>query len=183
MVESGDGMKEAAIGGEHIERESTRFLYHEAELLDRREFSSWLELMSPEVDYRVPVRTTREAKDGPGFSTKAFFLEEDYASLKMRIARLASDFAWSENPPSRTRRQVTNIRPSLATEGSNEGPALHIISNLVVYCFRGHSPSPAIITAERQDVIRREKGAWKLRRRLVLLDTTILDIESLSIFL
>jgi Ring hydroxylating beta subunit len=40
-----------------------------------------------------------------------------------------------------------------------------------------------MLTAEREDVLRKEVGDWKLARRLVLLDTTVLGMESLSIFL
>jgi len=169
-----------SIADERVERECTRFLYREAELLDRRQFHEWLELLSPEIDYRVPVRTTREKKDGEGFSKRAFFMEEDYGSLKLRITRLDSDFAWSENPPTRTRRLVTNVRVGGAADAGETQP---VLSNLAVYCFRGESATPIVLTGERQDLLRRVDRGWKLKSRLVLLDTTILGMESLSIFL
>jgi 3-phenylpropionate/cinnamic acid dioxygenase small subunit len=162
-----------------LERECARFLYREAELLDGGRFRSWLEVLSPDIDYRVPVRTTRERKDGDGFSRRAYFMEEDLSSLKLRVARLDSDFAWSENPPTRTRRLVTNVR--VAEPAPVDEPA--VSSNLAVYCFRGESAAPLVLTAERRDVLRRTTAGWRLARRLVLLDTTILGMESLSIFL
>jgi hypothetical protein len=42
---------------------------------------------------------------------------------------------------------------------------------------------PAVLTGERQDVLVAAGNAWKLKRRLVLLDTTVLGMEALSIFL
>jgi 3-phenylpropionate/cinnamic acid dioxygenase small subunit len=86
------------IAEQHAERECTRFLDREAELLDNWQFNEWLELISTVIDYRVPVCTTCEKNHGSGFRTKAFFMEEDYSSLKTRVSRLGSDFAWSQNP-------------------------------------------------------------------------------------
>jgi 3-phenylpropionate/cinnamic acid dioxygenase small subunit len=164
---------------DRLERECARFLYREAELLDGRRFHAWLELLGEDIDYRVPVRTTREKKDGEGFSRRAFFMEEDLGSLKLRVTRLDSDFAWSENPPTRTRRLVTNVR--VAESAPEHEP--EVSSNLAVYCFRGESAAPLVLTAERRDLLRRTAAGWRLARRLVLLDTTVLGMESLSIFL
>jgi 3-phenylpropionate/cinnamic acid dioxygenase small subunit len=126
------------------------------------------------------VRTTRSSGEGDGFSKTAFFFDEDYGSLNLRVARLTSEFAWSENPPTRTRRLVTNFRVD-ATNAAN--PTLTVRSNFAVYCFRGDEPAPKVLTGERQDLLAREGGSWKLRRRLVLFDMTVLGMDSLSILL
>ena len=39
-----------------LEREIERFLYHEAELLDERRFSEWIELIADDIHYHVPQR-------------------------------------------------------------------------------------------------------------------------------
>src|SRR5579872_5363570 len=167
---------------DRLERECTRFLYREAELLDRGRFEDWFELLSPDIEYRVPVRTTRQKKDGEGFSTTAFFFDEDYGSLKLRVARLMLDFAWSESPPARTRRAVTNVRlrTDAASRQGLSDTEQAIISNLALFSFRGESAAPIILTGERQDVVRWDSLSWKLKRRLVLLDTTILGMDSLA---
>lgn len=166
------------IPDERIERACAHFLHRESELLDRRQFEEWLALMSATIDYRVPVRTTRYNKDGDGFSTSAYLMKEDFGSLKMRVAKLRSDFAWAENPATRTRRLVANIR--IGPETRETQP---VTSNFALYCFHGDSPAPAILTGERQDVLVRENGAYKLQTRRVLLDSTVLGLPSLSIFL
>jgi 3-phenylpropionate/cinnamic acid dioxygenase small subunit len=176
IVARGDGP--SAVVDERVEREVLRFLNREAELLDNRKFHLWLEMLSANIQYRVPVRTTRENRDGYGFSRTAFFLDEDYGSLKTRVLRFDSEFAWSENPATRTRRLVSNIRIRSAAADTIE-----LASNLAVFCYRGDTSAPTILTAEREDVLRKEVGAWKLASRLVLLDTTVLGMESLSIFL
>ena len=45
----------------------TGFLYHEAELLDTNRFADWLALLTPDIEYRMPVRTTQFLTEGDGF--------------------------------------------------------------------------------------------------------------------
>ena len=173
-------MATAVIDRQSVERECANYLFREAELLDRRQFSDWHALLSANIDYRIPVRTTRYSRDGDGFSSTAFFMKEDYDSLELRITRLKSDYAWSENPPTRTRRIIGNIRVGGT---SSTVDRFDVASNFAVYCFRGESAIPIVLTGERQDVLIRSEGSLALARRLVLLDTTILGVSSLSIFL
>src|SRR3546814_16065750 len=50
-----------------------------------------------------------------------FHFEDDYHSMMGRIGRLGTKSAWAEDPPSRTRRFVTNIRVApAAKEGEYE---------------------------------------------------------------
>ncbi len=168
----------AGVDDERRARECTNFLYAEAELLDNRQFDKWLGLLSAGIDYRIPVRTTRLNKDGDGFSKTAYFMKEDMGSLKMRVAKLKSEYAWAENPATRTRHLISNVRVGAATV---EGQP--VTSNFAVYCFRGDSPTPLVLTGERLDILVREPEAFRLKRRLVLLDSTVLGLEALSIFL
>ncbi len=39
-----------------LEREIEQFLYMEAELLDERRFSEWIELIADDIHYHMPVR-------------------------------------------------------------------------------------------------------------------------------
>src|SRR5262249_55086866 len=142
---------------DQAERACTRFLFHEAELLDRQKFGAWLRLLSPEIEYKVPVRTTRGSGEGGGFSATAFFLDEDYGSLKLRVARLGSEFAWAENPPTRTRRIVSNIRVAEADAVADHS----VTSNFAVYCYRGDMTTPRLLTGERQDLLCTEDGRLK----------------------
>ncbi|WP_454825839.1 aromatic-ring-hydroxylating dioxygenase subunit beta [Paraburkholderia xenovorans] len=171
------------INDERIERECIGFLYREAELLDGWQFRDWLSLIASDIDYRAPVRTTRYLDAGSGFSHKAFYLKEDYDSLKMRVSRLDSEFAWAENPRTRTRRLVSNIRVGVDSNVDSHTDERRVASNMAVYCYRGDAPHPMILTCERKDILRRVDGRWNLARRIALLDTTVLGLESLSIFL
>jgi 3-phenylpropionate/cinnamic acid dioxygenase small subunit len=157
--------------------ESYAFLVREAELLDNNEMHQWLDLLHRDVVYQVPVRITRERSAGLGFSRQGFHMDEDWHSLSTRIARLDSDFAWAEDPPSRTRRFVTNLR---VTDGPGEGE-LRVTSNLLLFRARFDVPDNHLISGERHDVLARVDGELKLLRRLVLLDHTTVGTPNLAL--
>ena len=100
---------ELAVSEERY-RECRNFLYFEAQLLDEGRLHDWLDLLTKDIDYKVPVRTTREKSKGSPFSDKTFFFSETFGSLDLRIKRLDSEYAWADDPPSRTRRNINNIR-------------------------------------------------------------------------
>ena len=44
------------------------------------------------------------------------YFDDDKAMLEARVKKLGSGYSWSEDPPSRTRHHITNVRV-LETEG------------------------------------------------------------------
>ncbi len=156
------------------------FLMYEAELLDERREREWLDqLCADVVEYLMPVRVNRERGEGDGFSEEAFFFQETRGSLELRVRRLETEYAWAEDPPSRTRHFVTNIR---VVEGEEEDEVA-VRSNLLLYRSRGSDPRHDLISAERKDVLRKEDGQWKLKKRVILLDHSVLMTHNLSVFL
>lgn len=154
------------------------FLVDEAEALDENRLDDWLAMLHPEIDYRAPIRVTRERTKGPGFSEQGFHFFENHDSLLTRIDRLATDYAWAEDPPSRTRRFVSNFRVA-----SLEGGDLRVRSNLLVYRERLDETHQQLLVGEREDDLREVDGELRLVRRLVLLDHSILMTPNLGIFL
>jgi ethylbenzene dioxygenase beta subunit len=159
--------------------ECTAFLNDEAELLDDNRQREWLELLDPEIDYRVPIRVTRERSMGAGFSEDGYHMLEDYGTLEVRVDRLDSEYAWAEDPPSRMRRFVTNVRLR-----GVEGDAVNVRSNLLVWRGERYDrPGVELLAGERRDVLRRDAaGGLKLLRREVLLDHTTLGTPNLGFF-
>lgn len=155
------------------------FLVREAGLLDDNRLIDWLGLLEPDIDYRVPVRVARGTRTDGAFSDRAFYYKEDAASLAARVERLGTDEAWSEHPPTGTRRMVGNVH--VADEGADG--RLVVRSNLAVFCYPDDSPTPAIVTADRHDTLRRHGDSWRLAARTVYLDGLVLGLRSLSIFL
>ena len=155
------------------------FLVDEAEALDQNRLDDWLAMLHPEIDYRAPIRVTRERTKGLGFSEQGYHFFENHDSLTTRIDRLATDYAWAEDPPSRTRRFVSNFRVS-SLQGTDD---LRVRSNLLVYRERLDETHQQFIVGEREDDLREVDGELRLVRRLVLLDHSILMTPNLGIFL
>jgi 3-phenylpropionate/cinnamic acid dioxygenase small subunit len=154
------------------------FLVDEARALDENRLADWVEMLHPEIEYRVPIRVTRERTKGLGFSEEGFHLDEDYDSLSIRVDRLATDYAWAEDPPSRTRRFISNFRAFEIENGD-----LQVKSNLLIYRERLDELKPQVLSAERHDDLRELDGSPRLVRRLVLLDHSTLKTPNLGIFL
>ena len=94
-----------------------RFLVEEAAILDAGDWARWLTLLTDDVRYVMPVRVTTVADAGfDGRPDMAHFDEDRYA-IEKRVQRLLTDHAWTEDPPSRTRHLVTNVRTFPGDDG------------------------------------------------------------------
>jgi len=160
-----------------LEREIGQLFYREAELLDSNRLEDWLELLTEDISYEMPVRITRE-RGQPDVSSQTGHFSEDRRSLELRVKRLGTDFGWAENPPSRTRRFISNIRVE-NTPNPNEVKAY---SYFLLYRSRDASTQPELIAGQRQDVLRKLDGGWKLASRLIIVDQTVLGTRNLAIF-
>jgi p-cumate 2,3-dioxygenase subunit beta len=82
------------------------FLYEEADLLDGWQLEDWLALCTSDVVYEIPATTLPD-----GAPTSSLFLvHDDRYMLEARVKRLLSRNAHAENPRSRTRRLISNVR-------------------------------------------------------------------------
>ena len=157
--------------------ESVTWLDHEAQLLDDGHYEAWLALLTEDIRYTVPVRLTRERGGGPDQHAGAPHFQDDIGTLRLRVERLKTEFAWAEDPPSRTRRFVTNVRPFV------RGDDVEVRSNLLMYRSRGDSTSVELVSAERHDVLRRTADGLRLSRRDVVLDQATLAMRNLAVML
>ena len=155
------------------------FLYREAELLDDRRFDEWLELFAEDVSYVVPVRRNvsqrcRELSVGGPDDTAHF--DDDRQSLGWRVARLNSGTDWAEQPATRTRRLIGNVRVEPQTDGSCK-----VRSNFLLYANRLETQTH-LFAGERHDrLIPAGTERWRIARRVVLLDQSVVLAPALSI--
>ena len=158
-----------------------RFLSAEAEALDEWRLRDWLAMLDAAVTYRVPVRIHKEVTGDSrvtGVQADSFHMDEDRVSLEMRVERIETGFAWAEEPPTRTRHLVGNVRV-----GDPDGDGtVAVRSNLLLYHTRWDRPEYTILSAERRDLLRPEGDRWILRRRLVVLDNTVIPTLNMSFF-
>lgn len=157
---------------------ATGFLNEMAQLLDERRQRDWFERLTDDVEYRVPVRVTKSEGEESEFSEDTFYFRENRHSIDARIKRFETEYAWSENPPSRTRRFVSNVR--VTDERDDE---IDVRDNFMLYRSRGQTTDYALLTGERFETIREVDGNLKLASREVRLDHSILPMNYLSVFL
>jgi p-cumate 2,3-dioxygenase subunit beta len=147
-------------GREQVEE----LLYLEASLLDEWRLGEWLELLTPDVTYLVPSTDAREGDP----ATTLSIIADDAARLRARVDQLLGKYCWSESPPSRTRRLISNVRiRSRAPNG-----VLEVSANFAVYRFR-HEVMEVYVGRYDYTLLWAE-GGLKIRSR-----KAILDLESL----
>ena len=154
------------------------FLDDEAELLDQRRFEEWIELFTDDVEYRAPVRVMRRIGH-PDISEDIFHFDENRASLGLRVRRLGTDVAWAEDPPSFTRRFITNVK----VRWGERIDELQVRSYLLLYRSRGDRGTYDLLSGERHDLLRLHGSAFRIARRRIVLDQTALGTKNLAVFL
>lgn len=158
--------------------EAHQFLVDEAYLLDAQDYDAWLDTLTDDIRYVMPVRVTTAR--GAGFDTSpgmAHFDEDKY-SLRQRVARFATEHAWTEDPPSRLRHFITNVRTLV--EDDNH---LVVESAELLFRSRGDVNESALVSCGREDLLRRCDDRWKLARRTIFVDESVLRMQNLAVFL
>jgi 3-phenylpropionate/cinnamic acid dioxygenase small subunit len=178
--------------GADLQGEIEQFLYREARLLDERRFDAWLDLFTDDVRYWMPVRSVRYSRrskaiailapdrydeDDLSKESELAVFDESKETLSRRVARLETGMAWAEEPPSRTRHLVSNVE---VEAGDVEGE-LKVYSSFIVFKNRGETEQDFYVGA-RRDTLRRVGGAWKIARRTIILDQTVLLAKNVSVF-
>src|SRR5439155_25886981 len=82
------------------------FLYEEAALLDEWRLAEWRALFTENASYLVPSTDVPDANP----DDTLFLIDDDAARLRARVEQLLGKSTWSENPRSRTRRLLANVR-------------------------------------------------------------------------
>ena len=155
-----------------------QFLVEEAALLDAADYASWLDLLCEDIRYLMPVRVTTAR--GAGFDSLADMghFDENMYALRKRVQRLATDHAWTEDPPSRTRHFVTNVRTFRHQTGQ-----LQVASALLLFRSRGDTREADLISAGRTDLLRETGDGLRLAQREITVDESVLRTQNLAVFL
>jgi p-cumate 2,3-dioxygenase subunit beta len=98
-----DGAIEAML----LQHRVQKFLFHEADLLDRWDLYGWLDLFAEEAAYLVPP--TDVVGDDADPARSLFYVFDDHTRIRERVVRLEKKGAHSEYPRSKTRHLVSNV--------------------------------------------------------------------------
>jgi len=164
---------------ERVQRqyEVEQFLYAEAALLDARKYREWLALLAADIHYWMPIRRTVMLSDIDREFTRlgdiAYF-DDNRELLEMRVRKLEAGSAWSEDPPSRSRHFVSNVRILEVA-----GDEITLEASFHLHRTRLEADVDSWI-GRRVDVLRRAGGSFLLARRHLFLDQTVIQSANLS---
>jgi 3-phenylpropionate/cinnamic acid dioxygenase small subunit len=165
-----------------LKDEAEEFLYAEADLLDQRKFGEWLDLLTDDVIYFMPMR--RNVKQGQHaehentrFGEDISWFEEDKWTLAKRVEQIQTGVHWAEEPMSRVCHMVSNVR-ILQEKSPTE---IIVGSRFLVYQNRNQYENYTLI-GKRTDTLRKVGGRWKLARREIILDQSVLLAKNLTVF-
>lgn len=155
------------------------WMVEEAYILDAQNYEDWLDLLTDDIHYIMPVRVTTALGAGYDSAPGMAHFDENRYSLGRRVARFQTEHAWTEDPPSRLRHHVTNVR----TFATDDPSHLVVDSGVLLYRSRGDVREPTLLSAGREDLLRRTADGWQLARRTILIDDSVLRTQNLAIFL
>lgn len=168
-----------------LKEEISDFLAMEAELLDARRFDDWLDLLTEDIRYWMPIARNVEASDlAQEFTaegTDANWFDEGIETLRQRVTQLSTSVHWAEQPPSRTTHMIGNLQIAAVTPES--GPPEEVRTRCRFLLYRNRlEDEQDIFVGKRTDTLRRVDGSWKLAGREIYLDQNVMLSKNLSVF-
>jgi p-cumate 2,3-dioxygenase subunit beta len=149
------------------------FLYEEAALLDEWRLDEWHALFTEDATYRVPSTDVPDADP----SNTLFLIDDDAGRLRSRVEQLLGKSTWSENPHSRTRRLLANVRIR-----KTEGACAWVTANFAVSRMR--SNQTACYVGRYEYVLERQSAGLRIQSRRAILDLESLrDVGKISFIL
>jgi 3-phenylpropionate/cinnamic acid dioxygenase small subunit len=164
-----------------LERDVERFLYKEAALLDERRFGEWIDLLADDIHYHMPIRRNvkfgdwdRENSDS---TSEISWFDEGKPTLAGRVRQLQTGVHWPEEPFSRIRHMITNVRIL-----DVRGDEVDVNSNFFVYLNHLRDEEVRFV-GTRYDVLRRDRETgWKIAKRKILIDQNVLLAKVITTF-
>ncbi len=161
-------------------REIEEFLYHEADLLDDRQFEAWLDLLTDDIRYWMPMRRNVKFDDQESENTRELqdmnWFDEGKETLTQRVRQILTGVHWAEEPLSRVSHMVSNVRLLQATPDE-----VQVKCRFLIYRNRQQDETDFFV-GKREDTLRKVDGEWKIARRKVILDQNVLLAKNLTVF-
>lgn len=149
--------------------EAEDFLYREADLLDELRLEEWLELFTEDGIYWLP--TNPEDADP---EKEISIIYDDKTRRELRIKQFRTGIHWSQDPPSRTRHFVSNVRVDEDSNGE-----VKVLSNLIVFESRGQRST--VLPGACVHQLRPAGGGWQIAmKRVSLLSSSTAYFDNLT---
>ena len=166
-------------------REIEDFLHAEADLLDERQYTAWLDLFTEDVRYWMPIRKNVAFEDRAKETTAEddiAWIDDDKLTLGKRVQQLLTVIHWAEEPVSRVSHVITNIRLAEPVSCIAEGASARVKCRFLVYRNRLETETDLLV-GRREDTLRRVGGQLKIARRKILIEQSTLLAKNLTVFL
>jgi 3-phenylpropionate/cinnamic acid dioxygenase small subunit len=161
-------------------RQIEEFLYREADLLDDRQFEAWLDLLTDDIRYWMPMRRNVKFDDQESENTRELqdmnWFDEGKETLTQRVRQILTGVHWAEEPLSRVSHMVSNVRLLQATPEE-----VQVKCRFLIYRNRQQDETDFFV-GKREDMLRKVDGEWKIARRKVILDQNVLLAKNLTVF-
>ena len=148
--------------------EAEDLLYREARLLDDLRHQEWLAMLDENATYWIPCNG-----DGTDPNREISLVFDDKHRLTDRIGRLQSGLAHAQNPPSKTRRLVSNVQIENATESTAT-----ILSGFILYELR--RGKERVFAGRYEHRLHLVDGTWKIASKKVVLMNNDEVIDNLT---
>jgi 3-phenylpropionate/cinnamic acid dioxygenase small subunit len=155
------------------------FLWNEADLLDDHQYDEWLDLFTEDAMYWMPIRrnvSSRAMNTELTQGAELSWYSDDKQTLAKRIRQIQTGSHWAEEPFSRVTHMVSNIR---VLEWN--GKEAKVKCRFLFYRNR-HQDEESTFIGKRIDTLRREGDSWKIARREIYLDESVLLYKNLTSF-
>ncbi len=148
--------------------EAEDLLYREARLLDDHRYQEWLAMLDEHATYWIP-------SNGEGIdpNREISLVFDDKHRLTDRIGRLESGLAHAQNPPSKTKRLVSNVQIENATDN-----AAMVLSGFILYELRHRKER--VFAGRCEHRLRLIDGTWKIASKKVVLVNNDEVIDNLT---
>ena len=88
---------------------------------------------------------------------------------------------WAEEPPSRICHMVSNVQILQASPAGPSPTEVTVKSRFLVYRNRVETETDFLV-GKREDLLRRRDGPWRIARRKIVLDQSVLLTKNLTVF-
>ena len=148
--------------------EAEDLLYREARLLDDLRHQEWLAMLDENATYWIPCNGK-----GTDPNREISLVFDDKHRLTDRIGRLQSGLAHAQNPPSKTKRLVSNVQIENATENTAT-----ILSGFILYELR--RGKERVFAGRYEHRLHLVDGTWKIASKKVVLMNNDEVIDNLT---
>ena len=168
-----------------LKQEIEEFLYREAELLDERRYEEWLDLFTEDTHYFMPMRRNvprdELEREFTRAGTDVNWFDEGKDTLRRRVKQILTGVHWAEEPPSRICHMISNVQ-LLPTSSAGPPPAeVGVKSRFLIYRNRVETETDLLV-GKREDLLRQVDGQWRIARRKIILDQSVLLAKNLTVF-